>query len=320
MANIEVALDLGSYYVTAASKATNFIVKEPSLVAVDPLNKSIKAAGLAAVKLYKSPLSKVTLVPPFVDGAVADKEGAKLLVKGVLAKVLPKNSLFSRTVVICAVPCALPKTEKQKIEYILNMLSVKQVRFVEAPLAAAVEIYRQFNVDKGVVCDMGADKTDIAVLSGSAILGGCTLYYGGRSIDKEIIDFVNAKYNVLLGGDEAEKVKRKAGSLYPNDLSSAETQGMNTVRGVLETIEVTARELYDLISGAVSKYAEVVENLLSSLPAGAAQEIRSQGVFLCGGLTGLSGIDKFFLEALQMNVRIPASPDNVNIKGALALF
>lgn len=316
MSDIEAALDLGSSFISSACTKTGFIVKEPSVVALGPGGKT--AAGIAAAKLAKS--SGAKLVSPIVEGAVTDKDKAQALIKTVLGKVLPRNTFFSRTVVMCAVPCAMGKTEKQKIEYVLDTLSVKKVRFIEAPLAASAQIFNEFNADKGVICDMGSDKTDVAVISGGEILSGCTLYHSGRQIDREIAGFVDSKYNVRISEEEAEKVKRAAGSLYQNDLSAAEAQGTNTFKGVAETIEITARELYDLLAGIIGKYAQIIDSLLASLPPEIAPAVKNQGVFLCGGLSNLSGIDKFLLEALKINVRIPSSPDTVCIKGALKMF
>lgn len=321
MANFEVALDLGSQFVSVASAQTGFVVKEPSLVAVDAMDgKSIKAVGLAALKMSRNPLSKVKLSQPIVEGTIADKDGALALLKALIAKVLPKNSFFSRAVVLCVVPCALAKTEKQKIEYVLNLINVKQTRFVAAPLASAVEIFKEFSINKGVICDMGADKTDIAVVCSNEIISGCTLYYGGRQIDKDICDLIHKKYNVQISAEEAERVKKACASLYANDVSAVDAQGINIQKGILENIDITARELYDVVANVVAKYCQVVESLFSAVPIEMVTPIKNEGLFLCGGLAQINGIDKYFVDTLKMNVRIPSECATLNVRGALKLL
>ncbi|HPG92083.1 MAG TPA: rod shape-determining protein [Clostridia bacterium] len=321
MAHIDIALDLGSEYITAVSAKTGLIIKEPAVVAVDAIdNKTIKAAGLAAIKMCKGQLAKVKLYRPIIEGAVADKDKAKFLLKTLVAKVLPNSSPFSRATVLCVVPCAMTKNEKQKIEFVLNMINVKQTRFITAPIASATEIFKQFNTDKGIICDMGADKTDIAIVVSKEIISGCSIYYSGRQIDEDIVSFVHKKYNLQISTEEAEKLKRECASLYPNDVSSAEVCGINVLKGVLETVEITARELYDVVANVINKYCQVIESLLASISPEAAKGVKNEGVFLCGGLSKINGIEKYFLDGLKLNVRVPSEPDNLNALGALQLI
>ncbi|HRX13840.1 MAG TPA: rod shape-determining protein [Eubacteriales bacterium] len=321
MANFDIALDLGSQYITVACAKTGLVIKEPSVVAVDAVdNKTIKAAGLTAVKMSASQLAKVKLCRPIVEGAVEDKDKARFLLKTLISKVLPDSSPFSRAAVLCVVPCALTKNEKQKIEFVLNIVNVKQTRFVTAPIASSVEIFKQFHVDRGIICDMGADKTDIAVVVENEIISGCSIYFSGRQIDEDIVNFVHKKYNLQITTDEAERIKRDCASLYPNDISSVESSGINILKGVLETVEITARELYDVVANVISKYCQVIDSLLTAVPPEIAKTVKNEGVFLCGGLSKINGIDKYFLDGLKMNVRIPSDSDNLNAIGALKLI
>lgn len=320
MANIEVAIDLGSQYISFASPKISFVVKEPSVVAVDAVDKSVKAVGLKAVKLFNSPLSKVKVIYPILEGTIIDNDNAIILIKSLLGKLITKNALFSKIIATVIIPCGLNKKDKENIESVFNRVGVKQTRFITSVECASAQIFNEFNVARGIICDIGADKTDIAAILNGNILAGCTVYYSGKTIDKAISELMLNKYGVQVTIEQAEHIKCNCGSLYPNDISSIYAEGINVSKGLLEQVNVSARELYDIIANVMKKYCQVIESLFASVSAEAVGLLKEEGVFLCGGGAFLTGVDKYFFDTLKLNVRIPMSPNTVVIDGALRLL
>ena len=63
-----------------------------------------------------------------------------------------------------------------------------------------------------MVLDIGGGVTEVAVLA----LGGCvvsnSIKLGGNTMDKDIIDYIRMKYNILIGDSAAEEIKNTIGT------------------------------------------------------------------------------------------------------------
>lgn len=321
MANFEVALNLGSDFISVSSPKVAFLVKEPSVIAVDEVDvNNIKAIGTKAIKLNGSPMAKVKLIRPILEGCIIDNDKAVVLIKYLFEKLLPRGAMFSKIVVSCIVPCGMSKADKRNIELALNSVGVRQTTFVEAVLADSAKIFADFNTNRGIICDVGADTVDIAAIVNGNILTGCTVYCGGKAIDKAVSEMILNKYGVQISKEEAERLKNSCASLYPNDVSATNVEGINISKGLLESVNVTAREMYDTVVNVVKKYISIIDSIFLSVSTESVGLLKEEGIFLCGGVANLTGLDKYFLDTLKLNTRIPRNPEDVTVKGGVILL
>ncbi len=318
MANFNVVLDLGSSCLKGIFLKGGYIIKDPSVVLCDAQNGQFKASGLSALQTYASSSSQYKLTRPIQEGAVKDKESAAYLLENFLHKLTGK-AIFSSITVNVIVPCGLSKNDKGVIDSVLSAIGVKQVKFLLAPLCAAKRLFSEFEADIAVVLDIGADTTDIAIVREGQIEWGCTVFAGGSALDKEIEDFISDRYGVIISSEEAANLKINCASLYPNDNSMLTVEGMNVVKGFDEEINVTAREMYNIISENIKRYAQAIQMALPNLPQDSLSSVKREGIILCGGTAGLSGIDKFLLDTLRLPVRISANAVDAAVLGGLAL-
>lgn len=318
MASFNVVLDLGSSYLKGVSVKGGYVVKDPSVVLCDASYGGFKAAGMGALKAYASSPSQYKLARPIQEGAVKDREGAAYLLESFLHK-LTGSKLFSKITVHVIVPCGLTKADKGEIDGVLSAIGVKQVKFLLAPLCAAKRLFSEFEADAAVILDIGADTTDISIARDGQVEWGCTLFVGGSTLDKEIEAFIYDRYDVKISGDEAANLKINCASLYPNDNSMLTVEGNNAVKGVNEEVLVTAREMYNILAVNVERYAKMIETTLPSLAQDLLLLVKREGIILCGGGAGLSGIDKYLLDALRLPVRISSNPLDAVVLGGLAL-
>ncbi len=320
MANYELVFDLGSAYVSAGSKKDGITDKIPAVVALSTDTKQIVGVGVDALRLYNGVGSGVKLAHPILEGAIIDTEGAKALISALLNRLVNyKMSAFSRYNVVCAVPCGMISSDKNTIETIFLSLGAKQVTFVETPVADSAYLFNEFRTRQGIVVDIGQDCTDLAVVSANSIAVGCTLYYSGKNLTETISERIKSKYRIRLDNDVAEYLKLNCASLYPNDNTVVAVSGVNTQNGAIEQVNVSAKELYDTVVEFVRKYVTIIRSLVDSLPNDLATLVHSDGVMLCGGGAKLAGLDMFLQSELGLPVYVATMPDDVTIKGLLAL-
>ena len=319
MANYELVFDIGSAYISAASKKDGFTDKLPSVIAVSSDTQQIVAVGVEALRLASSVNGGVKLTHPILEGAVIDTDGAKALISALLHRLINyKMSAFSRYNVTCAVPCGMISSDKNTIESVFLGLGAKQVTFVEAPIADSAHLFNEFRTRQGVVVDIGYDCTDLAIVSANTIDAGCTLYYSGKHLTEAIAERIRAKYMIQLSNETAEYLKINCASLYPNDSTIVAVSGTNTQTGLAEQINVSSKELYDTVVEFVRKYAKIIQSLVDSVKGDLATLVRSDGVMLCGGGAKLAGIDMFLQSELGLPVYVASFPEEVTIKGLLA--
>ncbi|MEG2015291.1 MAG: rod shape-determining protein, partial [Clostridia bacterium] len=248
MSSYKVVIDLGSSYISAVFLGSSFIVKEPSIVALDSSLQEVKAVGSSAVKMFSESYSKVKIARPILEGCIIDFDNGRTLVKYIIKKLLPHIRNFSKISVTCIVPCATTSNDKKKIETALLTLGLRQVAFIEAVLCSSYALFSESNVNKGIVADIGSDCADFAAVYNGNIIAGCTLYYAGKQLTEAILGLVKSKYGIVLDFEEAEKLKLACASLYYNDTSTCVVSGISITSGLTEEVELSAKELYNTVT------------------------------------------------------------------------
>jgi rod shape-determining protein MreB len=319
MKNYQLVFDLGSQYISAGLKQDGFFDKIPTVVALGGADgKEIIAVGMDALKMYNTSGGTVKLAHPILEGAIIDADGVKALIKKLLTHIVnTRVTNLSKYSVLCAVPCGMISSDKKNIESLFLELGAKQVSFLETPLADSLQLFGEFRCRQGVVVDMGSDCVDIAVVVADSIVSGCTLYYGGKAITEEISKRVRAKYMVQLAFDQAERLKLDCGSLFPNDTTVVSVVGQNVEQGMMETITISSREIYDILCDFVKKYVQIIQSLVNGLKEDVKPLVKNSGVMLCGGVAKTHGIDVQMQTQLGMPVYIANQPENVTINGLL---
>ena len=319
MKNYQLVFDLGSQYIAAGLKQDGFFDKIPTVVALGGADgKEIVAVGMDALRMYNTSSGTVKLARPILEGAVIDADGVKALIKKLLSHIVnTRVANLSKYSVLCAVPCGMISSDKKNIESLFLELGAKQVSFLETPLADSLQLFGEFRCRQGVIVDIGSDCVDIAVVVADSIVSGCTLYYGGKAITEEIAKRVRAKYMVQLSFDQAERLKLDCGSLFPNDTTVVSVVGQNVEQGMMETIAISSREIYDILCDFVKKYVQIIQSLVNGLKEDVRPLVKNSGVMLCGGCAKTHGIDVQMQTQLNMPVLIANQPDNVTINGLL---
>lgn len=314
MAKYTVVLDIGSQYVSAGYVSAGYIATIPSVVAMSGDN--IVSVGVEALGQLANGCK---LIYPILEGTIVDVEASKALFVDVLHKVLPsKVKIFGSVHVVCCVPSAMISSDKKTIESVLLSIGICSVSFVESALACSVALFQEFHSNRGLIVNIGSDCADFGVVYGDNIVAGCTLYYGGKALTQAIIEKVRKKYLVQLSTNQAEQFKLKCASLYSNDSANITVSGVNVQTNHVESINISAKEMYDTVVDYVKKYTKVIASLVSCVPDQISQAIKQEGVMLCGGGANLVGLDHFVHQETNLPIRIAKDARNVSINGLLA--
>ena len=89
----------------------------------------------------------------------------------------------------------------------------REVYLVAEPIAAAIGVGLPVDKPSGnMVIDIGGGTTEIAVIALNGIVTDMSIRVGGDKMDEVIVQHIKKAYNLLIGDQTAEHVKKVIGS------------------------------------------------------------------------------------------------------------
>lgn len=308
----KIAIDLGSSVTKIYKIGSGIVLVEPSCVAVNTADSTIKAIGRDAKQLIGKTSDYTTTVFPVFEGEIVNEKLATTMLNHFLYKAGVKSGAEA---VFC-VHCGFDAEQKAVYQKIASGCALKKVSFVESPILAGLGDDVPFSVFEPAFCiDIGHGVTDIAAFSSDGIIAGISMNIGGGSIDVHIIDHIADLYGVKIGSLTSESVKINIGSLYDTDNQSMVVNGRDIASGKPCSKVVYAPNLFFPLQTHIDKIIEYALLVLGKLPAEVSAVIRKNGILLSGGTAKIAGIREYFAEHLQMEVHVGDEPQMSVILG-----
>lgn len=307
-------VELGSANTVIYKKTYGIILKEPSVIALETKSHKVLEVGLKAKKMQGKVDETVLLVEPVKNGIVKDENVALLMLQCFFDKILDnKRENFDITFVT---RIGLNDNELLILKNLAYSLGASHVDYTNVCIAGLVGAGVQIEKSNAVACvNLGAETCNFAVVSLGETIKGFSINFGGKNMDSSIIDYLRATKNLEISMTIAEKVKNECGSLYSQDTSNMEINGVDcdTKKPVTEIIYAT--EIREAILHYFDKIAQGIEKLLYSCSADVIADISKNGIYLIGGVANLTGVEAYLYKKLNMPFIIPDEPENCAIIG-----
>lgn len=188
----------------------------------------------------------------------------------------------------------------------VNKAGLKVEGIVLEPLAVAQAVIKKDEhlVDTAIV-DVGLEKTDIAIYKNGNLIYTDVIPLGGNSITNDIAVCLKIPFS------EAEKLKIRYGSLYPNNINNNESIKVNVSYN--ESIMIESSTLMDIIEARIEEIFSLINKRLNC--SGYYDEI--VGIILVGGgISEFNNICEFGRTILNKPIRI-GTPDFVGASNAI---
>ena len=189
MANIY-GIDLGTCNIKIFSKHSNKIIKEKNTIAV--INKNqLYAYGDEAYAMYEKAPENINVSFPVTGGVIADYNNMQTMVQELLEKNVKGHVKGSEFII--AVPTDITEVEKKAFYdlFFKSKMKPKSVLLCDKPIADAVGLGLDVNEPTGImIVDIGADTTEISVLSLGGLVLSDLLHFGGNRLDESIITYI----------------------------------------------------------------------------------------------------------------------------------
>ena len=277
-------IDFGTQSLKIYKKNHGLLLHEKSIVAINSREKTAIAVGDEAFSMYEKAPASIQVSFPLVHGVVAQMEDMIALWNYAFGEIAAASKMKSAEFYI-AVPCDITEVEKRAFYDVLveSKLKIKKAVLVDKPIADAIGAGIDINTTAGaMVVNMGADTTEISIISLGGIVISKLLPIGGNSIDKAIRLSLSNKEHFSIGYKTAEATKINFAERYQPD-SVFEVKGMNVVNGLPETHTVSGQLVYPFLEEYLVAVSEVIKTTLERTPPEISTDIIEDGVYLTGG-------------------------------------
>jgi len=316
----DLAIDLGTATTLIYVKGRGIVSCEPSVVAVqrDPRGgKKILAVGKEAKEMLGRTPGSITAVRPLRDGVIADFEITEAMLRYFISRA-HERGLRARPRIIICVPFGITEVEKRAVKESAEGAGAREVFLIEEPMAAAIGAGLPITEASGnMVVDIGGGTTEVAVISLAGIVYSQSVRVGGDKMDDAIIAYMKRKYNLLIGEQTAERVKRNIGNAYASErVATMEVKGRDLVAGVPKTVVVNGDEIRDALSEPINAIVEAVMTALERTPPELSADIVDKGIVLTGGGALLTDIDVLLREETGLPVMVADDPISAVVLGS----
>lgn len=307
--NKSIGIDLGTANTLVYMKGKGVIMREPSVVAVDTKNDTVRFVGDEAKEVIGKTPGSIMVVRPLKDGVIADFDVTAAMLRIFIKKACGSSLIFKPTVIIC-IPSGVTEVERRAVRDASINAGAGQVMIIEEPMAAAIGAGLPVQEATGsMVVDIGGGTSEVAVISLNGIVASRSVRTGGDEFDRAIINYIKRKFNLLIGERSAERIKIEVGTAYKLDEDlKLEVKGRNLINGLPKNAEISSEDVREALSESLEKIVEAVKETLERTPPELAADIIDRGITLTGGGALLRGLDKLISNETGIDVYVAENP------------
>ena len=307
--NKSIGIDLGTANTLVFMKGKGVIMREPSVVAVDTKNDTVKYVGVEAKDVIGKTPGSISVVRPLKDGVIADFDVTAAMLRIFIKRACGSSLLFKPTVIIC-IPSGVTEVERRAVRDASTNAGAGTVMIIEEPMAAAIGAGLPIQEATGsMVVDIGGGTSDVAVISLNGIVASKNVRTGGDEFDRNIINYIKRKFNLLIGERTAENIKIEIGTAYKLDEElTLEVKGRNLINGLPKNAVISSEDIREALSESLDKIVEAIKETLERTPPELAADIIDRGITLTGGGALLRGMDKLVSSETGIDVHIAETP------------
>jgi len=308
----DLAIDLGTAN-TLIIHNDEIVVEEPSIIAIDVSTGKIIAIGTQAMMMHGKTHEKVKTIRPLKDGVIADFNGAEQMLRGMIAMVTKKKTIFSPhlRMVIC-IPSGITEVEKRAVKDSAEKAGCKEVKLIHEPMAAAIGIGIDVEEPVGhMIIDIGGGTTEIAVIALGGIVCDQSIRIAGDEFNEDIIDYLRREHNILIGERSAEKIKIEVGSAMTeldNPPENYLASGRDLMTGIPKQVSINYSEIAQTLDKSINIIEEAILKVLEMTPPELSSDIYKSGLYLTGGGALLRGLSKRISEKNKLPVHVAEDP------------
>ena len=290
---MKIGIDLGTCNSLVFHPKKGIVLQEPSVVAVNVEENTILAVGKKAKEMVGRTPDTITVYRPLKDGVIADYRVTEAMLKYFIRQTLGSFYFFKPELMI-GIPAGITSTEKRAVIEAGMNAGAKAVYLAQEPILAAIGAGVPIDSCSGnMIVDIGGGTTEAAVISLGGIVNFRSIRLAGDRMNFAILDFVKKKYNLVIGHQTAEEIKKTVGTAIPEKKErKMQIRGRDIASGLPRNIEVSSNDVCEALSGVLGEIIQVVKLTLRDTPPELSADIMNKGMVMTGGGSMLTNFQK----------------------------
>ena len=316
-------IDMGTNSIKIYQKSAGVVVHQKNMIAMVKKNEPM-AMGDEAYSMYEKAPKNIEVKHPIVNGVIADFSAMQTMIqlyfKGFKGKKAAEGLTANGTSEFyIAVPTDITEVEKRAFHDLIasSSLKTKKIRLVEKPIADALGAGLDVMDATGrLIVNIGADTTEISLISLGGIVQSRLLKIGGTRFDEAIQQAVKKKHNLVIGMKSAERLKMQlASGIKEEEEVTYDVMGRNLITGLPNTVTVTNHLIYDAMSESMSSVIDAIKFILEKTPPELSMDIMHDGICMTGGSTHIKNLDLLIQQETGLSIMKMEEPELTVVKG-----
>lgn len=300
----KLGVDLGTATVRVITRGEGALIAEPSVVALREGEPSMSLLGLAALEAAANDRSLV-LRYPLRGGDIADSRALSALVHHAVNRAVGRQRIFKPDLVI-AVRSGMSGDDRRAVLDAAARAGSRTVYLIDAAIAAAIGAGITVTSPRAhLVIDIGAGKTDLAVLALEGTVASRSLATGAEELFDHLATHVAEVHGVSLDRAEVHAAARLL-------VAAPHEERTGEFGGVL----LSSHELAPLVTAHLRSLDAAVADVLAETPPALRRDVTGNGVVLTGGGARLEGLERHVAAVAGCSVRVVSEPEGCTVRGA----
>ncbi|MBR5712533.1 MAG: rod shape-determining protein [Lachnospiraceae bacterium] len=314
MANKLYGIDFGTYAIKIYKYRQGVCFHQKSVIASKEKGEII-AIGEEAFEMVGKQPEYIHIDFPIKNGVIANYDTMLSLLNCIAMDMARYGDKMKGASFIVAVPTEVTDVEKKTFYDIIDasIIRPKKIRIAEKPLADALGCGIEIADSQGaLVVNIGADTSEISVISQGGIVLSRLCPVGGFRFDEAVIAAVRRKFNLLIGQKTAERIKIELVDYASDGTETAKACGRDFVSGLPRERELNAEFVNRAVAEPLGVIVEAIKSVLERIPPEISADVFHGGITVTGASSGLKGLDTFLSQATGLRINIaPNGPTSV---------
>lgn len=313
-------VDVGTGNLKIYNRSDGRVLAEKNTIAIVEGDK-IYAYGDAAYEMYEKAPETIEVSFPVINGVIADFDNMQTMITEVIENKL--GGKLKGADIVVAVPNDITEVEKKAFYdlFAKTRTKIHSILLCEKPIACAIGLGVDVTRPTGVmVVDLGADTTEISVMSLSGMVISELLPSGGRRLDENIAVYLRRHFNLLIGSKSAKSLKENIGSADATHEARQIVVGRDVVSGLPIEMEIESGIVYEAIKEELENLGNSVKRVLEKTPPELARDVVNSGIYVTGGGSKLHGIGEYLNEVTGIRINVAEEGEFSAVRGLGEVF
>lgn len=326
LVSYDLGIDLGTTNTTIWVLGKGIAVRESTVVARNKKTKEIVAVGTEAKKMIGRTPGQLETIKLLKEGVISDFDATVGMLSYYFKKLHQSHGLnikIPKPKVAIGISTNVTEVERKAVQDAALSAGAREAFLVEEPMAAAIGANLPiFEAAGALIVSLGGGTTELAVISLGGIVINKSLRISGDLMDEAIVNFMRLKYSLLIGLPTAESLKIQIGSareIKGNPASAGEKmmiiRGRDLSNGLPHSIRVSASEVREALAPTLNQILGAITEVIEETPPELLGDITQKGIYLCGGVAQLPGLDLLVTEGTKMPCVVVEDPMTVVVQG-----